>query len=96
MQSTVLTLMSIGRKLLLFCTLILKIVDMGYASFNCLRKMCNDLKIMCLAYCLVITEIVYKNNMSPGKIKVRFFNTDVYEQKQLLFCILTLQIVDRK
>ena len=49
-----LTLMSIGRKLLLFGTLLIKIVDRGYANSKCMGNMHNDLEIICLAYCMVI------------------------------------------
>ena len=47
--------MSMGRKQLLFCTLIVKIIDKRYAYSNCFGKMRIDLKIICLAYCFVIT-----------------------------------------
>ena len=50
-----LKLMSIGGKQLLLDTLILKIVDRGYANSKYIGKMQNDLRIICLAYCLVIT-----------------------------------------
>ena len=36
-------------------SLISEIVDKRYAPSNCIGKMHNDLKIICLAYCLVIT-----------------------------------------
>ena len=49
-----LTLMSMGRKQLLFLTSILKIVDRKYANSNHMEKMHNDLKNICLAYCLVL------------------------------------------
>ena len=47
-----------GVQLLLFYTVILKIVDRDYATFKCVGKMRNDLRIICLAYCLVLTSIV--------------------------------------
>ena len=50
--------MSMRKKLLLFYTEILKIVDSDYATFKCVGKMRNDLRIICLAYCLVLTSIV--------------------------------------
>ena len=43
-----LPLMSMGRKLLLFFTLILQIVNKGAVNFKCMGKMHNDLKIICL------------------------------------------------
>ena len=43
-----------GEKILLFLTLILKIVERGYTNSKYMGKMHNDLKIICLAYCLVI------------------------------------------
>ena len=49
-----LTLMSIGRKQLLFCTLLLKTVDREYANSKCMGNMHNDLKFIDLAYCMVI------------------------------------------
>ena len=52
------TLMSMRKKLLLFYTEILKIVDRDYATFKCVGQMRNDLRIICLAYCLVITSIL--------------------------------------
>ena len=52
MKQSVLTLMSMGNEILLFFTLILKIVDRGYANMG---HMHNDLLVICLAYCLVIT-----------------------------------------
>ena len=53
-----LTLMSMGGKQLLFYTLILKIVQYLYATFKGTGKFDNDLLIICLAYCLVLTAIV--------------------------------------
>ena len=50
-----LTLMSMGRKVLLLDTLILKVVDRGYANSKCTGQMQNYVRIICLAYCLVIT-----------------------------------------
>ena len=41
----------------LYLTLILKIIVRGYAHFKCMGKMHNDLQIIWLAYCLVITSI---------------------------------------
>ena len=49
-----LTPVSIDRKLLLFCTLLSKIVDRGYANSKCMGNMHNDLKFIDLAYCMVI------------------------------------------
>ena len=47
-----------GGKLLLFYTVILKLVDRNYATFKCVGKLRNDLRIIYLAYCLVLTSIV--------------------------------------
>ena len=47
-----------GEKLLLFYPLMLKIVDSNYANFKCIGKISNDLLIICLAYCLVLSSIV--------------------------------------
>ena len=38
--------------------LILKIVESVYANSKCIRKMHNDLLIICLAYCLVLHWIL--------------------------------------
>ena len=57
MKQSVLTLMSMENEILLFLTLILKIVDRGYDYLKHMGNMHNDLLIICLAYCLVITLI---------------------------------------
>ena len=58
MNKMSLPLMFMRKKQLLFYTEILKIVDRDYATFKCVEKMRNDLRIICLAYCLVITSIL--------------------------------------
>ena len=58
MNKVSLPLMSMRKKQLLFYTEILKIVDWDNATSKCVGKMRNDLSIICLAYCLVITSIV--------------------------------------
>ena len=54
MNTVSLTLMSMGRMQLLFLTLISKIVEKSYANSKYM-VMHNDLQVICLAYCLVIT-----------------------------------------
>ena len=47
---------------------------------------------------LIIYKLCISNAPRPSLvavIKVRFFNTDVYGEKQLLFCTSMLKIVDR-
>ena len=48
-------LMSMGKRQLLFLTLILKVVDSGYTDSKDMGKIDNDLKNICLVYCLVLT-----------------------------------------
>ena len=50
--------MSVGENLLLLFTLILQIVDRGAVKSKCMGKMPNDLKIICLAYCMIINWIL--------------------------------------
>ena len=55
MMQSVLTLMSMGNEILLFLTLILKIIVRNHAHFKHMEKMHTDLWIILLGYCLVIT-----------------------------------------
>ena len=56
----------------IFFTLMLRIVDMGNVEFHCMD---NDLKNICLAYCLVINAI-------SDELQVKVYQR--YQQKMLL------------
>ena len=55
MQESVFNTDVYWRIIFLFCTLIVQIIDKRYVYSYCIRKMHNDLKTICVPYCLVIT-----------------------------------------